>query len=108
MAISAVTQEQLKRLSIATSDTEKADISNILKSVVGWNIGACLTEVENGSVNVSLRTRDANRFDVSKLAVAIGGGGHPAAAGGTINLPLAEAKALLIKKAGEVYLELSD
>ena len=108
LAISAVTQEQLKRLSIATSDTEKADISNILKSVVGWNIGACLTEVENGSVNVSLRTRDAKRFDVSKLAVALGGGGHPAAAGGTINLPLAEAKALLIKKAGEVYLELSD
>ena len=56
-----------------------------------------------------MRTRDPINFDVSKLAIAIGGGGHPAAAGGTINLPLDQAKKFLLEKAGEVYgLKLAD
>jgi nanoRNase/pAp phosphatase (c-di-AMP/oligoRNAs hydrolase) len=40
---------------------------------------------------------------VSKLAVALGGGGHKAAAGATIKLPIPEAKALVVSKAKELY-----
>lgn len=108
VAISAVSQKQLQSQSISSNDCEKANIPNLLKSVIGWNIGISMVETESGAVNVSMRTRDAKKYDVSKLAVAIGGGGHPAAAGGTINMSLSDAKTHLLEKAKEVYLELAD
>lgn len=106
VAISAISSECLRERSIDNSDTEKTDIANILKSVVGWNIGILMMEVENGSVNVSLRTRDSVKFDVSKLAKTVGGGGHPASSGATIPMAIEEAKKYLLEKVGEVYPEL--
>ena len=39
----------------------------------------------------------SKQVDVSRVAVAFNGGGHPRAAGCTIGLPLAEAKKALIQ-----------
>ncbi len=78
-------------------------VSNKLKSVIGWDIGVTLVEKEPGAVSVSMRTRDAEQFDLSKLAVALGGGGHKAAAGILIRKPFVEAKKLFLEKLVEVY-----
>lgn len=108
LALSVVTQKKLNELKIDKSQTEKSDIANTLKSVIGWNIGICMMEVDDGIVNLSMRTRDAERFDVSKIAVAVGGGGHKAAAGATIKMPLDEAKKFLLTKIKEIYPELGE
>ena len=78
-------------------------ISNILKSVVGWNVGVSLIERQPGEIKVSLRTRDKELFDVAKLATALGGGGHRAAAAAVLKMSLDDAKKLVVQKAKELY-----
>jgi len=106
VALSPVPLSEMKRLGIKAVHTFKMEISNILKSVIGWEIGVALTETEAGKTDVSLRTRDADKWDVSKIAKALGGGGHSAAAGATIYKPLPEAKDLLLSTIENLYPEL--
>jgi phosphoesterase RecJ-like protein len=73
-------------------DTE--GIVNYGRSIEGVLISALLKEGEDGRTRVSLRAKPGP--DVQKVAAMFGGGGHKAASGCTIPLPLAEAKARLI------------
>ena len=103
IAMASVSFKQLQDKSIAPQDTH-SEIPNKLKSVVGWNIGIVVTEREPRHITVSMRSRDAEKFDVSKLAVALGGGGHRAAAGiRFIDMSLEDAKKTIIAKAKELY-----
>lgn len=81
VAIAVVDQDQLKEKNIAKEDIENNEISNVLRSVQGWDLDISLIETEPHIFNASFRTRDADTFDVSKIAVALDGGGHKAAAG---------------------------
>lgn len=57
----------------------KGAASNFLPIVKGTDFGVLLTEDYPGEVRGSMRSR--TDFDVAKIAVAMGGGGHKAAAG---------------------------
>lgn len=103
LAVSTVSNEDLMKKGIPDECIRGISISNILKSVIGWNIGVSLIERKPNKVKVSLRTRDKDRYDVSKLAAALGGGGHRAAAAAVLNMPLDEAKKLVVSKAKELY-----
>ncbi|MBI2097788.1 MAG: DHH family phosphoesterase [Candidatus Vogelbacteria bacterium] len=105
VALVALSLDDLRRHNLRVEDTQGVSIANILKSVKGWAIGAEMIEREPGLVTLSLRTRDPKRFDVSRLAVALGGGGHPAAAGAALKMPFAGAKELFLQKLGETYPE---
>ena len=107
VAISQISNSLIKEKNLSLNSISKAEISNMLKSVVGWNLGICLVEEEPGFVTLSIRTRDAVKFQVSKLAVALGGGGHPAAGGATIQKPFDEAVKLLLETIAKVYPELT-
>ena len=52
-------------------------------------VGVVFTEKPEGKVNVSMRARPG--YDVARVAFALGGGGHPQAAGATIEGPLDDA-----------------
>lgn len=105
LAMSAVPYEELQKKGIKTSDTEKAEISNTLKSVIGWEIGCAFSETEKSRINISLRTR--GKYDVAKIASALpGGGGHFAAAGATLFMPYEEAKKLFLDTVQKIYPEL--
>lgn len=107
VAISAVTYEEMAANNIERKHTEKSDIANLLKSVIGWEIGIRFTEVSPGVVTISFRTRDPRKWDLAKIAVATGfGGGHPAAAGANITKPFNEAKKLLLDTITKTYPEL--
>ena len=107
VAISAVPYEELKKQGIQEVHTEKAQVSEMLKSVKGWEIGVRFTEAEPGVVTISIRTRDANKYDVSKIAVATGfGGGHMYAAGATFKMPFNQAKKHLLQTIQKVYPDL--
>lgn len=58
-----------------------------LRSISGVRV-ACLLREQDGSVRGSIRAKDGT--DVSRIARMFGGGGHVAAAGFTIEAPLAE------------------
>lgn len=53
-------------------------------------VSAVFIERRNGQINVSLRSRPG--YDVARVAFALGGGGHPQAAGATIEGPLESAQ----------------
>jgi phosphoesterase RecJ-like protein len=100
LAISAVSYEALSQKNISTSAISEGHISNMLKSVQGWDIGATLVEIEPGRVKASFRSI---KYDVSKLAVAVGGGGHKAAAGALFTTSLDEAVAKVVETAKVLY-----
>jgi phosphoesterase RecJ-like protein len=73
-----------------------------LVSMLGYtaeaNMGAVLSEMENGEVRVSFRSRPP--FDVALVAEHFGGGGHRQAAGCRLTeMSLAEAEALVVARA---------
>lgn len=103
LALSVVRYQDLIKYKITPQDTEKSEISNYIKSVIGWNIAISLVEVEPGVCNLSFRTRDPKIFDVGKLASLLGGGGHPVASGTKIKKPVAQAVKLLLKTTKKVY-----
>lgn len=103
VAIAIVTQNQLKEKNIAKEDIENNEISNVLRSVKGWEVDISLIELEPNIFNASFRTRNAELYDVSKVAVALGGGGHQAAAGARIEGDLESVKTKLLNTIQLVY-----
>ena len=66
-----------------------------------------MLEKEPHNVRISMRTRDAQKFDVAKIAIGTGfGGGHPAAAGARLKMSLPEAKKPLLETIQKVYPDL--
>src|SRR3989344_1220890 len=102
-AISAISYEELKRAGIRENDVHQNQIANWFRQVREWKIGIALVESQPGQTWISLRSQDGEKYDVSKVALAFGGGGHRAAAGATIKKPLAEAKAEVLRAAEELF-----
>ncbi|HEX7421136.1 MAG TPA: bifunctional oligoribonuclease/PAP phosphatase NrnA [Thermoanaerobaculia bacterium] len=73
-------------------DTE--GIVNYGRNIEGVLVSALLKEDDANSTRVSLRAKPG--IDVQQVAAMFGGGGHKAASGCTIPLPLAEAKKKLV------------
>ncbi len=103
LAIVSVTNDQLIDSGIGEGDYHASDIVNTVKSVIGFNIAASLIERKKGEVKLSFRTRDKDRFDVSKIAVALGGGGHKGAAGAVLNMTMQEAIDKVVETAKIIY-----
>jgi phosphoesterase RecJ-like protein len=109
VAISQVTYSQLNALGIQKIHTEQSEIANILKSVIGWELGISFIEREPEVISISFRTRDPIRLDVSKVAVATGhGGGHPPASGATLKMPFDQALLFLLETIQKTYPELGE
>jgi phosphoesterase RecJ-like protein len=74
------------RHEVGWPDTDLQGLANFLLSAEEANLSAVLAEKDDGQVEVSLRARPS--FDVSAVAVALGGGGHPQASGCIVEGPL--------------------
>jgi bifunctional oligoribonuclease and PAP phosphatase NrnA len=70
------------RLSADYPGRDDADLINILQTIDDADVFVIFIEQNNGSVKVSWRSRPG--FDVSKIALQFGGGGHKPAAGAEI------------------------
>lgn len=66
--------------------TDLQGLANFLLSAEEASLAAVLVEKDDGQVEVGLRARPP--FDVSGVALALGGGGHPQASGCTTTGPL--------------------
>jgi nanoRNase/pAp phosphatase (c-di-AMP/oligoRNAs hydrolase) len=81
VAYSAVSHDEIVAADIPATECEAGMLSNKLKSVPGWDIGIAIIEKEAGKVSLSFRTRDSEKYDLTKIVTALGGGGHKGAAG---------------------------
>ena len=84
--VSWVTQDDMRRLGATKADAEP--LVDTLRSIRGVRI-ACMLREQDGMVRGSLRAKDAT--DVSAIARKHDGGGHVAAAGFRMSVPIEEA-----------------
>ncbi|MBA4542304.1 MULTISPECIES: bifunctional oligoribonuclease/PAP phosphatase NrnA [Thermoactinomyces] len=71
-------------------------IVNYARNILGVDVGILFRETEDGTVKVSLRSREF--VDVGKVAKAFGGGGHARAAGCTFHGSLKEAEEKMLPR----------
>jgi phosphoesterase RecJ-like protein len=86
LALITADHEAFRRAEAGPEDTEET--VNIPRSIAGVQAVAYFKQWETDVVRVSLRSRGA--VDVRAVAASFGGGGHPNAAGCTVNGALAE------------------
>ncbi len=84
VAWSAVRRSDLAETGAAPQDSE--DLVNYTMSLRGVEIGLMFTELQDGEVKASFRSRE--HIDCGRIAAQFGGGGHMQAAGATIDAPL--------------------
>jgi phosphoesterase RecJ-like protein len=89
IAVTMLTQADLKRFSVAKEDLE--GLSNFLNTLKDAKIILVLYELPDGRVKGSLRTTREG-VDVCQLAQAFGGGGHTKAAGFEVEGKLEQTK----------------
>ncbi|SHE32995.1 phosphoesterase RecJ domain-containing protein [Marinitoga hydrogenitolerans DSM 16785] len=77
IAYSHITLDMLKKYKIPPKDSPS--FVGELRSIKGVEVAITFSEAEPNVYHVSMRSK--NWFDVSKVAVHFGGGGHPRAAG---------------------------
>ena len=93
-----VNKDEMNSLSATGEDTE--DIIDYMMRTRGVKIGIFFRE-DGNETKVSLRSN--TEFDVSKIAMSFGGGGHKRAAGINIKKPLNEVKEIILSKVISEY-----
>jgi bifunctional oligoribonuclease and PAP phosphatase NrnA len=79
---------------IGFNSPSSAGLVNMLANVEEAAMSAVLLEQQDGSVRVGFRCRPP--YSVSEVALNLGGGGHPLAAGCSLDGPLAKAESLVV------------
>ena len=74
--------------------SESEDLVNRLREIKGVEVGVLVTGLADGKTRASLRSKGL--VNVADVALALGGGGHPRAAGIRIALSPAEVKERLV------------
>lgn len=82
-------------LSLGIDDEDAEGMTNYLRMVEGTQVAVYVRGRSDGTSKVSMRS--CGKVDVSKIAIAFGGGGHERAAGYTIKGDINTAKSELIK-----------
>ncbi len=107
VVFSVIPYEEIKKRNLSKEEAMEGLIPNTLRSVTGWDLVASIVEAEPNMVTISLRTRDQEKYDVSKIAKLIGkGGGHPGAAGTTVSESLDTAKQMLLDEIAKLFPDL--
>jgi bifunctional oligoribonuclease and PAP phosphatase NrnA len=75
-------------------------IKGVEISIMLWERKPRSDETDYGQLLSRLSLRSAGRVDVAQIASVFGGGGHRAAAGGTLNCDLRSARELVLAEAG--------
>jgi phosphoesterase RecJ-like protein len=97
VAVVVVTLDLLARLGVTEDDLD--DIASIPNLAEGVLVGIVVKELEQGGCKVSVRS--SSEVDANRVCQTFGGGGHPMAAGCTIDLPPEETAKLLVAAAGD-------
>lgn len=84
-----------ERRSVGYNGLDDADLVNFLPTISGVNIVVILLEQPDGYVKISWRSKIG--YDISKLALQFGGGGHKNAAGAMLEGSLGEVQDQILR-----------
>ena len=93
VAIAAVTLDMMASLGATERDLE--DIAALVGQLEGVKTSVTIRELAPGKCKLSVRT-DPNDLNASKVCALLGGGGHAAAAGATVDGTVAHAKEAIL------------
>ena len=99
ITIATVTSEQIARLGV--DETEIDGLTAITRRVEGTIVGITVRQKSDGEIKISLRSNE--NFDVSKIAVKFGGGGHIRAAACVMRCPVEEAEKRILEATFEEW-----
>ena len=88
------------RQELHATEADIEELSSLAALVEGSDCGVSLRELRPGVVKISLRT--GPRVDASAVCQRLGGGGHKAAAGATVNGTMDEVRAAVLRSYQEV------
>jgi len=100
---------KLTRSMEAASGSGQADAENLInytRTIKGVEVGLLFREMPDNQIKVGFRSK--RRIDVSQLAAAFGGGGHPRAAGCTLPGSLAEVEMQVVAAVEKAVAEACD
>lgn len=107
LAIASISHKELRKLKLENDVSVNGQVANMLKSVVGWDIGISLTEVDYHHVLASFRTRNSEKYNLGSIAKATGfGGGHLAAAGASFPYSITKTKKIIKDVIAKLYPEI--
>ena len=89
----------MERLKATQRDAE--DISSLVGQLEGVKTGITLRELKPGVCKLSVRT-DPTDLNASDVCALLGGGGHPAAAGATMEADIPATKAAILSAIRQV------
>ena len=92
MAVMEAAPEQFQRHGLTGADTE--GLVDMPRNIAGVDVVALFSEVEPGKVKVSLRS--TGRISIDQVCAALGGGGHPHAAGVLLRGTRADARVRIL------------
>ena len=87
-------------LDYKATEADVEELSSLAALVEGTDCGVTLRELRPGVIKISLRT--GPRVDASAVCQRLGGGGHRAAAGATVNGTMDEVRAAVLRAYQEV------
>lgn len=103
VALSVVEYNAFQAANIPDVSISAGMVSSILRRAGQFDIVGAILEPRPGKVKLSFRSRDGYVYDVSKLAAALGGGGHKAAAGVAMEATVEEAKEKVLATMKELF-----
>lgn len=92
---------QAMRRDAGYGDNGDAGLASYLSTANEADIAVVFGELDDGRVSVSMRAVPG--YDVSQVALDLGGGGHPQAAGCTLPGPLGTARDTVLSMLGQVW-----
>lgn len=93
VAIASVTLDMMSSLGATERDVE--DIAALVGQLEGVKTSVTIRELAPGKCKLSVRT-DPNDLNASKVCALLGGGGHAAASGATVEGPVSHAKEVIL------------
>jgi len=94
VAYTELTEDDLREVGAETQDVD--GIVNYMRNLAGVEAGILFRSLEPGKSKVSIRAKEP--FDASAFLRHWGGGGHPAAAGATVDLPVDRLRAEVLER----------
>lgn len=92
VGICAITNALMDSLGATADDTD--DLSGFPRGILGVSISVMLQELREGGTKISLRTGEG--YSASDICARLGGGGHKAAAGATVEGGIEAAKTAVL------------
>jgi phosphoesterase RecJ-like protein len=70
------------RLSLRPEDSE--NLTDVIRGIDTVQVAVFFEELKSNDIRISMRSKNVNLADVSKICGNFGGGGHPLAAGAKV------------------------